>query len=146
MKLGELGGLGALLRGVRRRARTAWALETVQVVAPVVAVAALLLVAAGWVLPWRWTDWTAVGIAVAVVVAVAVAAVVVRLPDLVVARIADRGLATRDAFATALEVPADVEHFGARIRERAVALSSGARPKDAVPYRWHGRALALTAV
>ena len=73
-------------------------------------------------------------------------AVVVRLPDLVVARIADRGLRTRDAFATALEVPADVEHFGARIRTRAVELSAGARPKDAVRYRWRRRSLAITAI
>ena len=92
MTLGELGRLGVLLRAVRRRLRAVWALDTVQVLAPVVAVVALVLVAAGWVLPWAWTEWAALWLVVLLLVAVGVTAAVVRLPDMVVARAADRGL------------------------------------------------------
>ncbi len=146
MRIGELGALANLVRAVRRRLRAVWAWDTAQALAPLAAGVALLLVLAGWVLPWAWTDWAALALAAGLAGAVVVTAMAARLPDLLVARAADRGLATRDAFSTALELPADVEHFGSRVRERAVRLAADARPADAVPVRWRRRALLVAAI
>jgi len=136
----ELGRLASLVRSVRRRVRAVWALETVQALAPIVAVTALVLVAAGWLLPAEWTGWTAwmewaaLAVTAATLVTIGVVASTVRLPDLTVARVADRGLSTRDAFATALEF-ADVEPFGPRIRARAIALAEPALNLGIIPSR-----------
>ena len=139
VNVADLGRLGALLRAVRRRLRLAWALDTVQLLAPVVAVAALGLVGWAWITArsWSWGEIPgeriAVGIAIAVLVVIVVLALAFRLPDPVVARAADRGLRTKDAFSTALEVPADVPLFGDKIRERARFDSRAAAPRRA---RW----------
>ena len=136
-----------LLRRVRRRLRTAWALETLQLVAPIVAVAALLLVAIGWFTPWWWTEPAAIGLAAVTVLAVGGYAVFARISDRTAARAADTGLATRDAFATALEIAEDDEPFGTRVRQRAVAIAHNADAKAAIPYRSHpSRVLMAAAV
>ncbi len=150
MDVSDLGRLGALLRAVRRRLRLAWALDTVQLLAPVIAVAALVLVGLAWITPLstRWSipgDRIALVIAVAALAAVVVLALVLRLPDRIVARAADRGLRTKDAFSTALEVPSDVVPFGDRIRERAVRLAGGRRAREAVALPWRRRSVVFAA-
>ena len=86
VNVSDLGRLGALLRAVRRRLRLAWALDTVQLLAPVVAVAALVLVGWAWITPrsWSWAaipgERIAVGIAVAVLVVIVVLALGVPAP------------------------------------------------------------------
>jgi hypothetical protein len=151
VNVADLGRLGALLRAVRRRLRLAWALDTVQLLAPVVAVAALVLVGWAWITPrsWSWGEIPgeriAVGIAIAVLVVIVVLALAFRLPDPLVARAADRGLRTKDAFSTALEVPSDVPLFGDKIRERAVRLASGGSAKGAVALSWRRRPVVVAA-
>src|SRR5262245_24088804 len=99
MRLSDLGRLGALLRAVRRRMRVAWALDTLQLLAPVVSVAALALVGWAWVVPRSWFgsipgERISVVVAIGALATVAILALVLRLPDRVVARAADRGLRT----------------------------------------------------
>lgn len=146
MNLSDLGRLGVLLRAIRRRLRLAWALDTVQLLAPVVAVTALVLVGLSWITPWSVPgERVALVIAIAAVVLVVVFALALRLPDRIVARAADRGLRTKDAFSTALEIPADIVPFGDKIRERAVRLASGSRARDAVTLPWRRRPVVLAA-
>jgi hypothetical protein len=136
--------IGGLLRRVGRRVRAAWGLAWVQLLAPPVAVAALLLVLAGWLLPWPWTDWAAAGLVAALLLGVAVAALLVPVPLDAAARAADRGLGTQDALATSLEVPPEGE-FGTRVQARArAAASAGAR--DAVRLPLGSWRLAMSGV
>ena len=150
MNLSDLGLLGPLLRAVRRRLRLAWALDTVQLLAPVIAVVALVLVGSAWITPLSTFgsfpgDRIALILAVAALITVVVLALVLRLPDRIVARAADRGLRTKDAFSTALEIPADIVPFGERIRERAVQLAGGGNARQAVALPWHPRSVMFAA-
>lgn len=148
MNARELGRLAELLRAVRRRLRLAWALDLLQRLAPLLAAVALVLVALGWIGPWVGSvsgEPLAIFIAAGAVVVVVIAALVMRLPERLVARAADRGLRTKDAFATALEMSADVEPFGPRIRERAIAFASAASAKQAVGLPWRPRPVVAAA-
>jgi len=138
-----------LLRGVGRRLRLAWGFAWVQLLAPVVVVTALALVIIGRVRPWGWTEPVAIAVTVAGVVAVAIGALTLRIPLGLSARATDRGLATRDAFATALELD---DHdrdgpFGSRVRARADALAEDRSPGEAVAVRaaWGPWAVAAVA-
>lgn len=136
----------ALLVAVRRRLRWAWALATAQWMAPVVALAALAVVAAGWLRPWAWPEPAALVLAGLALVGVVVGALVVRIPLLLAARAADRGLGTRDAFVASLELADEQGLFPERVRRRAAALASGVRAKDAVPLQRQPRRLLVAAV
>ncbi|MFV0525800.1 MAG: hypothetical protein ACK5RL_15025, partial [Acidimicrobiales bacterium] len=126
--------MGAFLDRLRRRLRAVWALATGAVVAPLVAVVALASVVTGWLRPWDWPEPVALAVVVAAVLAVAVAAVAQPLPAAIVARVADRGLATKDAFETAVEYRDRPDDFGARIRHRAEGLARTAVPAAAAPW------------
>ncbi|MGH9136549.1 MAG: hypothetical protein ACRD0G_05810, partial [Acidimicrobiales bacterium] len=128
-----------LLARVRRRLRLAWGSATAQVLLPVVAGVVLLLVVVGRLRPWAWPEPAALAVGLAALVGVPVVALVMRVPDLVAARAADRGLRTKDAFATALALQSrglDADGFGPPVRERAERLARGATAKQAVPLRW----------
>ena len=88
-----------LLAAVRRRLRWTWAAATLQWAGPAVALAALGLVVVGRLRPWAWPEPVALAVALAAIAVVVVAARVVRIPDVVAARSADRGLDSRDALA-----------------------------------------------
>ncbi|MGH9117494.1 MAG: hypothetical protein ACRD0A_06345, partial [Acidimicrobiales bacterium] len=135
-----------LLDGMRRRLRLVWAASTGQWLAPVLALGALGLVVLGRVRPWGWPEPAALLAGVGAVVAVAVVAVVLRIPSAVAARAADRGLLTRDAFATALEVADRPGPLPARVVARAESLAVGARAAAAAPLRWAPRRLAFSGV
>ena len=135
-----------LLDAVRRRLRVAWANETGQLVAPWIAGAAVVLVVLARFLPWRWLEPSALVIGLAAVVTIGAASVAQRVPAMVVARAADRGLQTRDAFASALQftpvtdrLTPGIDRFTAHIHERADSLAAGARAVDVVPFHLHGR-------
>lgn len=138
----------SLLYAVRRRLRLAWALATVQLVAPAVAAAALVLVLIGRVRPWSWPEPAAVAVAGAAMLTVVAAALAVRVPITVAARAADRGLATGDAFATALEL--ERRHppspLADHVKARAVDLAAGRSASDAVPLRLRPRRLLVVGV
>ncbi|MGH9280266.1 MAG: hypothetical protein ACRD12_19465, partial [Acidimicrobiales bacterium] len=136
-----------LLVAVRRRLRVAWILATAQLVAPAIAAGALVLVLVGRVRPWGWPEPAAAVLGVAAVVGLLVAGVALRVPLPVAARAADRGLATGDAFATALEL----EHrppspLADRVQTRAIDLACAGRAAEAVPFRLQARRLAVVAV
>ena len=88
----------SLLRRVRRRVRLAWALGWLQLLAPMVAAAALGLVLLGRLVPWPWTTEAALLLPAVVLVVIALAALVVPVPLRSAALAADRGLSTKDAF------------------------------------------------
>jgi hypothetical protein len=136
----------ALLAAVRRRLRWTWAIATAQWAGPAVALGALGLVLAGWARPWGWPEPAAAGLGLAALAAVVAAAVAVRIPQRIAARSADRGLATRDAFAAALEVGDEPGLLEDRVRERAETLASGVTAADAVPVPWAGRRVLAAAV
>lgn len=127
--------LSAFLARVRRRLRGLWLVSTVVWFAPVVAGAAALLVAVGRVRPWAWPETAAIAVAGVAAVAVVIAAFVLRVPDSVAARAADRGLGSRDGIATAVEVEPDRGPFAALVHERAQALTTGADLRRALPLR-----------
>jgi len=136
--------LAPLLAAIRRRLRVAWAITTLQLLAPLVAVGALALVVAARYADLPWAEPAALGLVVTVVAFVLVYAAVCTVPDLLVARAADRGLATRDAFATSLELRAihgaDDTHdrstdFDRRVHQRAQELAEVAAPAEAVRFR-----------
>ncbi|MGH9113063.1 MAG: hypothetical protein ACRDZN_12325, partial [Acidimicrobiales bacterium] len=135
-----------LLVAVRRRLRWTWALATAQRAAPAVALVALALVVAGRFRPWAWPERAAVGFAVVALLAVAVSAVAIRIPTLVAARAADRGLRTRDAFAAAVELGDAPGELPDRVRARAATLASGAKPSEAIPVPAQRRRLLVAAV
>ena len=95
--------IDGLLRRVRRRLRLTWFVAVAQWLGPAIAVAALVVVALGFVRPWSWPEPAALVLAGGSVVAIALAALIVRITPAVAARAADRGLATHDAIATALD-------------------------------------------
>ncbi|HEX2118320.1 MAG TPA: hypothetical protein VHF91_03985, partial [Acidimicrobiales bacterium] len=141
--------MNALLTGVRRRLRLAWGVATAEVVAPLLAGVALLLVLVGRFRPWSWPEPAALVLSGAAAVCLGLAVVALRIPMTVAARAADRGLATGDAFFTALELDArgTVDGpFPQRVRDRAARLAIGSRPVDAVPVRFHRRPLVVVAV
>lgn len=137
--------MAELLRAVRRRLRWSWAWATTQWAGPFVAVLALSLVVVGRLWPVAWPEPSALAVAVALPLVVLVAALVLRIPDLLAARAADRGLDTRDAFVIAVELdeassngnPELVE----RVRTRAAALAAGASARRAIPTPVAGRRL-----
>jgi hypothetical protein len=142
----DAGALRSLLRAVRRRLRLAWSLATAQRWLPGVVGAALVLVAAGRWQPWAWPEPTALGLVAAAVLALAGATVALRVPVTVAARAADRGLATGDAFASALQFRASASAFAPRVAARADGIARTASPRDAVPLRPSWRAWAIVAV
>src|ERR687898_367288 len=95
-----------------------------------VALAALALVLAGRMRPWAWPERAALVMVGLVVLGVALLALVVRIPPLLAARAADRGLRTGDAFAAALELAETPGVLPERVRGRAAALASGTRARD----------------
>jgi hypothetical protein len=136
------------LRRMRRRLRVVWAWATTAYVAPVVALAALIVVLLGWVWPWFWPEPVAGLMVPAALVIIAGWALLQRLPLPAVARAADRGLGTADSFETALQFERLEGEFGERIRARADHLAAGAEPAEAAPLRPEGRRwlLALPAL
>ena len=135
-----------LITAVRRRLRVTWTAATLQWLAPAVAVVALGLVAVGRLRPWAWPEPAALVVAVVVLVAVVVGAALVRIPDLVAARAADRGLDTRDALAAALEVGDEPGPFTARVQARATEAAAGASAREAVPMPRALRRMAASSV
>ena len=135
-----------LITAVRRRLRLTWTAATLQWAAPAVAIAALALVMIGRLRPWAWLEPAALVVAVVVVVGVAIGAVLVRIPDLVAARAADRGLHTRDALAAALEVGDEPGPFTARVQARATEAAAGASAREAVPMPRALRRMAASSV
>ena len=136
--------MNELLASVRRRLRVAWAVATADIVVPVaLAVAAGLVVLARF-RPWIWPEPVAWLLLASVLVTIGGTALVLRVPMTVAARAADRGLATDDAFATALEVG---EHpFAGRVHARAASLAAGRRGADAVPLPIRPRRVAVSAL
>ena len=135
-----------LITAVRRRLRLTWTVATLQWAAPAVALVALILVVAGRLRPWAWPELAALVVAIIVVLAVVVGAAAVRIPDLVAARAADRGLDTRDALAAALEVGDEPGPFTARVHARAVEAAAGASAREAVPMPRPLRRMAASSV
>lgn len=127
--------LSAFLARVRRRLRGLWLVSTMVWFAPVVAGAAAVLVAVGRVRPWAWPETAALAVAGAATVAVVIATLVLRVPDSVAARAADRGLGSRDGIATAVEIEPDHGPFAVLVHERARALVTGANLRRALPLR-----------
>lgn len=133
-----MSGIEALLRAIRGRLRLAWAVDRAARAIAMTAGGVLVVFVVG-----RWVPlspvvvfgaWGALGAAVA---GVAVRAATMRVPLLIAARAADRGLGGRDQVATAWEIagrgptgpiePVQVE--------RAAAFVTGRRASDAVRVR-----------
>ncbi len=129
-----------LLGRTRRRLRLVWAVDTMQLAAPVLAAVALGLVVFSRYTTATWPQPAAAVAAVAGLVIIVGAAVVTRLPDMVVARAADRALSTHDAFATSLQFVGS-DGFPARIHARAAALATNADPAGALPLPWRRRSV-----
>ena len=72
--------LTPLFRSVRRRLRVAWALTTLQLVAPLVALAALALVLAARYLDLPWAEPAALALVAAAVICVLGYAAVCKVP------------------------------------------------------------------
>jgi hypothetical protein len=85
-------------------------------------------------------------LAVGVALAVIGYALVCRVPDMLVARAADRGLRTRDAFATSLELEDRDDDFADRVRHRAGELAAVSAPKEAVRYRLLRKPTGIAAI
>ncbi len=135
-----------LLHAIRRRLRVAWAVATMQVVAPLVAVAALGLVLAGRTLDIAASDVIALWMVVGVAVLIVAYAVLCKVPDALVARAADRGLRTRDAFETSLELERENDDdFAQRVHARAGELAAVSESREAVPLRWRRRPTLVAA-
>ena len=140
-------GWPRLLSRLRWRLRAVWAAAFLQWVAPVVAVVALAVIAIGWVARVPSPDW-AVAVAVLVgLLGVLAVALLRTIPTTVVARAADRWLATDDAFITAHErmhepVPSPLDAF---VERRAERWATGVRPGDVVPVRTQPRRLLVAA-
>ncbi len=138
--------VSGLLVAVRRRLRVAWASETVQLAAPWLAGAALVLVIAARYLPWTWPEPAALVAPFAAIVAIVVWGAVQRVPQMVVARATDRGLQTKDAFASALEFSPPSDDFTSRIHARADHLAAGARAGEAVPLHLRWKRIVVAAL
>lgn len=129
-----------LFNAIRRRLRLAWAVATLQVVAPMVALAALAMVVAGRMFDIPASDIVALWMVTGVVVLIGGYAVFCRVPEMLVARAADRGLGTRDAFATSLEFTDETDDdFAQRVQARAQELAAVSTSKAAVPLRLRRR-------
>ncbi len=77
---------------------------------------------------------------------IATYAVLCKVPDALVARAADRGLGTRDAFETSLELERENDDdFARRVHIRAGELAAVSQPKEAVPLRWRRRPTLVAA-
>ncbi|MGH9244973.1 MAG: hypothetical protein ACRD29_11780, partial [Acidimicrobiales bacterium] len=135
-----------LLVSVRKRLRLTWAAATAQWLAPAVVGGALVLVAVGRFRPWAWPERGAVVLLAGLGIALVVMAVAIRISPAIAARAADRGLRTKDTFATALEVAERPGPLPALVVARAESLARGARPKEAIPLRWAPRRLAFSGV
>jgi hypothetical protein len=135
-----------LLRRVRRRLRWAWAAVVGQLAAPIVAGVAVVLLILGRVTPLPRTGWAAVVLIGASLLALLVATIRLRIPELVTARAADRGLATRDAFATALQFRNSEAPLAARVRDRAEELAQAGTPTTAIRMPLRARRLLVTGV
>ena len=129
----------SFLGRLRRRLRLVWAWATTAWVAPVVATVVVATVAVGWLLPWGWPEPAAFGVLGVVLSLVGVGAAVQRLPSAAVARAADRGLATGDSFAAALQFRGSGGPFAEAIEQRAEAVATGADPAQAAPFRSYQR-------
>lgn len=127
--------MSAFLRLIRRRLRLAWGLATSTWLAPAVATGVVVFVLVGRLQPWTWPDRAALALAIGVPLAILVAAIAIRLPDLAVARAADRGLTSKDTFAAALEFRDVAGPFGGGIASRADELVANATVADAIPIR-----------
>ncbi|MBN2623518.1 MAG: hypothetical protein JXA83_09125 [Acidimicrobiales bacterium] len=138
--------MSELLVAVRRRLRWTWAAATLQWAGPAVALVALGLVALGRLRPWTWPEPGAIVLAVAAVAVVAAVALVMRVPDVVAARSADRGLDTHDALAAALAVGDEPGELADRVRARAEHVAGGVSARHAVPLPRAPRRLALSSV
>ena len=111
--------------------------------APAVAGVALFLVAVGRFVPWGWPEPAAALVVLGVAAAIGAWAIAQRLPVFVVARSADRGLATGDTFGAALQFQDLGGPFGERIRDRAERLAAGAEVEEAAPIEPNGRRWAV---
>ena len=138
--------IDGLLRRVRRRLRLTWFVAVAQWLGPAIAVAALVVVALGFVRPWSWPEPAALVLAGGSVVAIALAALVVRITPAVAARAADRGLATHDAIATALELRGVGGPFAERVTARAQRLAAGRKGREAAALPFAPRRLVVTGV
>ena len=138
--------LTPLFRAVRRRLRVAWALTTLQLVAPLVALAALTLVVVARYFNLPWAELAAVWLTVGSAVMIVAYAVVCRVPDILVARAADRGLRTRDAFATSVELDGRDDDFADRVHARARELAAVSAPSEAVRFRLLRKPVAIAAI
>lgn len=142
--------VGRLLAAVRRRTRVAWAVATAGRVGIAAAALAFAVVALGRLRPAPWADPAALVVIGAAAAGLVGVALLLRLPTPVVARVADRGLATGDVFATALEVGQGP--FAERVAVRADSLAAGRKGSEAVPvrpsWRWlcAGAAVGLAAL
>lgn len=134
-----MNALATLLAAVARRLRLAWAVATGQLWLPVFGGIAVALVAVGFLRPWGWPEPAALVLAVVAAVGLVVRGATLRVPRRVAARAADRGLGTKDVFATALEV--DGDGLGPWVQDRAERLASGVAAAKAVPLRWSWRSL-----
>jgi hypothetical protein len=135
--------LTPLIHSIRRRLRLAWAVATGQLAAPLVAAAALGLVLLGRFFPIAWTDQAALWLALAALLCIVGFATFTPIPDQVVARAADRGLHTRDAFATSLELRDQHGEMTDRVHQRAASLADGALSRAAVPLHLYRRPLVI---
>lgn len=136
--------IAAFLSAVRRRLRRTWVVATWAWIAPFVAVVALLLVTAAHRVSAAWLEPAAVALAVGAAVVVAITGLVLRIPDAVAARAADRQLNTKDALATALEVDPE-SAWGERVHRRATTLIAGVEPRASAPIHLPARRVGLTA-
>jgi hypothetical protein len=140
--------MNQFLVGVRRRLRLAYALAGLQRAVPVAALAMIGLLLIGRARPWLWPSRVAALIPAVALLLVGVAAVTLRIPQLAVARAADRGLGTKDALATALELGGalDVQPYGDLVQRRADRLVSGRKPAEAVRLPWNRQRLVIAGV
>ncbi|MGH9021838.1 MAG: hypothetical protein ACRDV9_01840, partial [Acidimicrobiia bacterium] len=143
------GAFSYLLVGVRRRLRLAWAVATLVRLAPGLGLAALALVFSGRLFPLPWTDAAALTLVALSLAAVVLQAALLTIPLLVAARAGDRGLATGDVFATAVEIAGGrlpESPLTARVQTRAEALATGRNPKEAVRLVVPSRRLTASGV
>ncbi len=121
------------LNAMTRRLRLVWAWAFAGWVAPVVVGVALVLVLAGWLIPWGWFEPAALVIVGGTMLAVLAVAALRPLTTLRAARAADRGLSTDDAFGAAVEFSDLDNDFGRGIKSRATELAKSSSPKAAAP-------------
>jgi hypothetical protein len=138
--------VSSFLAAVARRLKLAWGFATGQALGPLVAVLALAAVGFGFLAPVWWAEPLAIGMGAAAAVAVFVWAVLLRVPEPVAARAADRGMATKDAFATALQVRESDSELAPYVVRRAEGLAAGARADEAVPMPVKRRRLLATGL